>query len=55
MKAGISYVPDAAYAVALKDRLERRGFQIVQMVPALAAGAVTDKLRESEPTKGGRC
>jgi hypothetical protein len=33
-EAGISYVPDDAGATALKDQLERRGFQIVEIVPA---------------------
>ena len=48
-EAGISYVPDDAYAAALKERLVRQGYKVVEMVPVLAAGTVTDKL--SEPTK----
>jgi hypothetical protein len=46
-EAGISYVPDDAYAVALTDRLVKRGYEIVEIVPTLAARAVTDKLRET--------
>jgi hypothetical protein len=33
-EAGMSVVPDDAYAHALKDQLEKRGFQIVKIVPA---------------------
>jgi len=48
-EAGISYAPDDAYAADLTDRLVRRGYEIVEIVPALAAGPVTEKL--SEPTE----
>jgi hypothetical protein len=34
-EAGISYAPDEAYARVLKDRLARRGFQIVKIAPTL--------------------
>jgi hypothetical protein len=35
-EAGISLVPDAAYAAALKDQLVKRGFQVVKIVSAPA-------------------
>jgi len=33
-EAGISYAPDDAYAAALKERLVRRGYEVVETVPA---------------------
>jgi hypothetical protein len=42
-EAGISYVPDDGYAAALKDRLVKRGFQIIEIVPTPAAAvAITN-------------
>jgi hypothetical protein len=35
-EAGRVRVPDDKYAVALKDQLEKRGFQVVEIVPAPA-------------------
>jgi hypothetical protein len=35
-EAGISFVPDGAYAAALKDQLVKRGFQVVKIVSAPA-------------------
>jgi hypothetical protein len=46
-EAGISYAPDATYAAALTDRLVRRGFEIVETAPALAAATITEKPRET--------
>jgi hypothetical protein len=33
-EAGRIRVPDDGYAAALKDQLEKRGFQVVEIVPA---------------------
>jgi hypothetical protein len=35
-EAGMTHVPDDGYAAALKDQLEKRGFQVVEIVPAPA-------------------
>ena len=40
-EAGIGYAPDDAYAAALIDRLVRRGYEIVEIVPA-PAGDITN-------------
>jgi hypothetical protein len=32
-EAGMTRVPDDGYAPALKDQLEKRGFQVVKIVP----------------------
>jgi hypothetical protein len=37
-EAGMTRVPNDAYAETLKDQLESRGFLIVQIVRALATG-----------------
>ena len=36
-EAGVSYVPDDGYAAALKDRLVKRGYEVVETVPPPAA------------------
>ena len=33
-EAGMTHVPDDRYATALKDQLEKRGFLVVEVVPA---------------------
>jgi hypothetical protein len=47
-EARIGYAPDDAYAAALKDQLERRGFQVVEVVPA-SAGVITSDQSQSVP------
>lgn len=37
-EARIGYAPDDAYAADLTDRLVRRGYEIVEIVPVLVAG-----------------
>jgi hypothetical protein len=33
-EAGMTRIPDEGYAASLKDQLEKRGFQVVKIVPA---------------------
>jgi hypothetical protein len=42
-EAGLSVIPNDAYAAAVKDQLVKRGFQIVKIVPAPARVAVDQK------------
>jgi hypothetical protein len=49
-EARIGYAPDDAYAVALTDRLVRRGYEVVKIVPALNAAPAFTPARQSAPS-----
>jgi hypothetical protein len=40
-EAGMTRVPNDADAAAIKKQLERRGFQIIEIMPIPSAGVIT--------------
>lgn len=40
-EAGMTRVPNDAYAETLKDQLESRGFEVIEIVPALTTGILS--------------